>query len=106
MLKGKNALVTGSTSGIGLGIARALAEQGCNLMMNGFGDPAPIERNRAALAEAADVTVLYSGADMTLPAEISRLVADTARRLGGIDILVNCAGIQHTAAVEEFPPEK
>jgi 3-hydroxybutyrate dehydrogenase len=106
MLKGKNALVTGSTSGIGLGIARALAEQGCNLMMNGFGDPVLIERNRAGLAEANGVTVLYSGADMTLPAEISRLVADTAQRLGGIDILVNCAGIQHTAAVEEFPPEK
>ena len=106
MLKEKCALITGSTSGIGLGIARALAAQGCNIMMNGFGETATVERNRAELSRAHGVTVLYNGADMSRPAEIEDLVADTAARLGGIDVLVNCAGIQHTAAVEEFPPEK
>lgn len=106
MLKGKNALVTGSTSGIGLGIAHALAATGCNVMMNGFGDPGDIEQKRAALEQTHRVLVLYGGADMGRPAEIQQLVADTIARLGGIDILVNCAGIQHTAQVEEFPPQK
>lgn len=106
MLKGKNALITGSTSGIGLGIAQALAAQGCGIMMNGFGDAAAIERKRAEMAQTHGVAVCYNGADMSVPAEIGSLVADTAARLGGVDILVNCAGIQHTAAVEEFPPEK
>ena len=106
MLKGKNALITGSTSGIGLGIAQALAARGCNIMMNGFGAAAAIEQNRAGMAKAHGVTVLYNGADMTRPSEIADLAADTAARLGGIDILINSAGIQHTAAVEDFPPEK
>lgn len=106
MLKGKNALITGSTSGIGLGIANALAAAGCNIMLNGFGDAGAIERERAAMERANGVTVLYNGADMSSPSEIGGIVEDTAARLGGIDILVNCAGIQHTAAVEDFPPEK
>ena len=106
MIKGKNALITGSTSGIGLGIARALASQGCSIMLNGFGDAAVIERLRMAMAADFGVTVTYDGADMTRPAEIGTLVATTVAQLGSIDILVNNAGIQHTAPVEEFPPEK
>jgi 3-hydroxybutyrate dehydrogenase len=106
MLKGKTALITGSTSGIGLGIARALASQGCGIMMNGFGDASVIERLRAAMAADFGVTVAYNGADMTRPTEIAALVAATVAQLGGIDILVNNAGIQHTAPVEDFPPEK
>jgi 3-hydroxybutyrate dehydrogenase len=106
MLKGRNALITGSTSGIGLGIARALAAQGCNIMMNGFGDAHAIELLRDGMAKEYGVTVTYNGADMTCPAEIGALVADTAAQLGGADILVNNAGIQHTAPVEEFPPGK
>ncbi|GAC1452596.1 MAG: 3-hydroxybutyrate dehydrogenase [Desulfuromonadaceae bacterium] len=106
MLKGKNALVTGSTSGIGFGIAHALAAQGCNVMLNGFGDPAAIEQKRAELAQTHGVKVSYNGADMTKPSEIKALVEETVRQLGGIDILVNNAGIQHTAPVDEFPLEK
>ena len=106
MLKGKNALVTGSTSGIGWGIARALAAKGCNIMLNGFGDPGEIERNRSRLAAENGVTVAYSGADMTRPREIASLVEETAKELGSVDILVNNAGIQHTAPVEDFPPER
>jgi 3-hydroxybutyrate dehydrogenase len=106
MLKDRHALVTGSTSGIGLGIARALAAQGCSIMMNGFGDVAAIERLRAGMASDYGVTVAYNGADMTRPADIGALIADTVAQLGGMDILVNCAGIQHTAPVETFPPEK
>jgi 3-hydroxybutyrate dehydrogenase len=106
MLKGKSALITGSTSGIGLGIAQALAAQGCNIMMNGFGAAAAIEQIRSGMAEKYGVAVFYDGADMSRPAAIGDLVADTSARLGGIDILVNSAGIQHTAAVEDFPPEK
>jgi 3-hydroxybutyrate dehydrogenase len=106
MLKGKNALVTGSTSGIGLGIARSLAAQGCNIMLNGFGDADVIEKNRAAMAATHGVAVAYYGADLTRPAEIATLVERTVKELGGIDILVNNAGIQHTAPIEDFPPEK
>ena len=106
MLKGKNALVTGSTSGIGLGIARALAAQGCNVMLNGFGDPGEIERNRSELSAANGVTVAYFGADLTRPEEIAALVEETRNKLGSVDILVNNAGIQHTAPVEEFAPER
>ena len=106
MLKGKSAIVTGSTSGIGLGIARALAAQGCNVMLNGFGDAAQIERLRAALAAEHRITVLYSSADMFRPPEVGALVDQAARRFGSVDVLVNNAGIQHVAPVEEFPVEK
>src|SRR5437588_8366900 len=106
MLKGKAAIVTGSTSGIGLGIATALAAQGCNVMLNGFGDPAAIERLRAGLAERHGVRVAYFAADMAKPAEIRELVAETARKFSGVDILVNNAGIQHVAKIVEFPEER
>ena len=106
MLKGKSALVTGSTSGIGLGIARALASQGCNIMLNGFGESAAIENSRTKLEEDFSVTVLYNPADMTKPAEIAYLVQDSIEHFGGVDIVVNCAGIQHTAGIENFAPEK
>ncbi|HYC64261.1 MAG TPA: 3-hydroxybutyrate dehydrogenase [Reyranellaceae bacterium] len=99
-LKGKVALVTGSTSGIGLAIARAFAAEGCKIMLNGLGDPAEIARVRQELAAE------YHGADMTRPAEIAALVAETKTKLGSVDILVNNAGIQHVAKIENFPPEK
>ena len=89
MLKGKTAIVTGSTSGIGLGIATALAAQGCDVMLNGFGDPATIERLRVGLAEQHGVRAAYTAADMAKPAEIRELVAETVRQFGGVDILVN-----------------
>jgi 3-hydroxybutyrate dehydrogenase len=106
MLRGKNALITGSTSGIGLGMARALAAEGCGLMLNGFGDLEAIERLRLQLAADHGVQVAYNRADMTRPAEIGALVGDAVARLGSLDILINCAGIQHTAPVEAFPTEK
>ena len=106
MLKGKAAIVTGSTSGIGLGIATAIAAEGCNVMLNGFGDPAAIERLRAGLAERHGVRAAYFAADMANPAEIRALVAETARQFGGVDILVNNAGIQHVAKIVEFPEER
>jgi 3-hydroxybutyrate dehydrogenase len=106
MLKGKSALVTGSTSGIGLGIARALAGQGCNIMLNGLGDPEKIEKARMGLEAGFGITARFHGADMTRPDDIAALVETTAASFGGIDILVNCAGIQHTAKVEEFPPDR
>lgn len=106
MLQGKNAIITGSTSGIGLGIARALAAQGCTIMLNGFGDPAAIERIRLELAATHGVAVQYHNADMTRPEQIATLIDETVASLGSVDIVVNNAGIQHTAAVEEFPVEK
>lgn len=106
MLRGKNALVTGSTSGIGLGIARALAAEGVNVMLHGLGDPEANERTRAELAAASGVTVALHAADLSRPAAAGELVADTIARLGGIDILVNNAGLQHVSPVEDFPPEK
>lgn len=101
MLKGRNAVVTGSTSGIGLGIARTLAAQGCNIMLNGFGDG--IEDLRAGLAQEFGVTVLYNGADLSKAEECVALIEDAQNRLGGVDILVNNAGIQHVDRVENFP---
>ncbi len=106
MLKGKTALVTGSTSGIGLGIACALAGQGCNLVLNGFGDAAEIEALRQRIAEQEGVEVRYSGADLSKPEEIAAMVAEAEAAFGGLDILVNNAGIQHTDPVEAFPPER
>lgn len=105
-LKGKVALVTGSTSGIGLGIARALAAEGADVMLNGFGDAAAIEALRAEIASAAGVRVGYNGADMSKPAEIAAMVKATAEQFGSVDILVNNAGIQFVANIEDFPDEQ
>jgi len=105
-LKGKVALVTGSTSGIGLAIAQAFAAEGCHIMLNGFGDAAAIARLREEIATKHGVKAAYNGADMSKPAEIAGLVADAQKQLGGVDILVNNAGIQHVAPVESFTPEK
>ena len=105
-LEGHVAVVTGSTSGIGHAMASALAEQGVNVVLNGFGDAAKIEADRAALEARTGVRVLYHGADMTKPAEIADLIATAHRAFGRVDILVNNAGIQHVAAVDEFPDEK
>jgi 3-hydroxybutyrate dehydrogenase len=105
-LKGKAALVTGSTSGIGLAIAQAFATEGCTVMMNGFGEARAIDRLRDAMAAKNGVKVAYHAADMSKPAEIADLVAQTQAALGGLDILVNNAGIQHVARIETFPPEK
>ena len=106
MPKGKVAVVTGSTSGIGLGIARALAAGGADLLLNGFGDAREIERLRMELAATHGVRVAYSGADMSKPAEVEKMIAMATAELGRVDILVNNAGIQYTAPVEAFPPER
>src|SRR5271157_2643155 len=106
MLKGKNALVTGSTSGIGLTYARALAEQGANVTVNGFGDAAAIEKERAGIEKDFGVKATYSPADMTKPAEIAEMIHAAERAYGSLDILVNNAGIQYVAPIEEFPIEK
>jgi 3-hydroxybutyrate dehydrogenase len=106
MLRGKCAIVTGSTSGIGLGIARALGAAGANLMLNGFGDAAQIETLRAGLARELGVKVGYSGADMSKPDQVRAMVKAAQEELGSADILVNNAGIQHTAPIESFPPER
>jgi 3-hydroxybutyrate dehydrogenase len=102
MLKGKTALVTGSTSGIGLGIATALARQGANIVLNGFGD---VEGPKAHV-ESLGVKVAYHGADMSKPAQIEDMMKFAAAQFGRVDVLVNNAGIQHVARVEDFPPEK
>ena len=106
ILQGKVALVTGSTSGIGLAIAQALAGEGARLMINGFGDAAEIERTRAGLASEHRVKVLYDAADMTKPDAIASMMKRAVAELGAVDILVNNAGIQHVAPVDDFPPEK
>ena len=105
-LEGKVALVTGSTSGIGLGIARAMAEAGAHVMLNGFGDPGAIEHLRSEIAGTFNVRTGYHGADMSRPAEVAALVQQTAEQMGRLDILVNNAGIQHTATIESFPAER
>jgi 3-hydroxybutyrate dehydrogenase len=105
-LEGKTALVTGSTSGIGLGIARALAAEGAAILMNGFGDAAEIEALRGALAAEFGVKVAYSGADISKPDEIAAMVKQGQEMFGAVDILVNNAGIQFTAYIEAFPDEQ
>ena len=106
MLTGKTAIVTGSTSGIGLGVATALAAQKCNMMLNGFGEPAAIEKIQKELSEQHGIKAAYSAADMSNPADIRALVASAERELGPVDILVNNAGIQHVASIEDFPDDK
>tara|TARA_B100001989_G_scaffold248575_1_gene222400 strand:- start:1728 stop:2510 length:783 start_codon:yes stop_codon:yes gene_type:complete len=104
-LKGKTALITGSTSGIGFGIAQNFADQGVNIVMNGFGDSNEIETKRKEL-EGKGVTAIYHGADMTKPEEIRDMVATAEKEFGNVDILVNNAGIQYVSPIEEFPEEK
>ena len=106
MLKGKSALVTGSTSGIGLGYARALAAEGANITINGFGDAAAIEKERAGIEKDFGVKAVYSAADMSKPAEIADMIKTAETTFGALDILVNNAGIQFVAPIEEFPIEK
>lgn len=106
MLKNKVAIVTGSTSGIGLGIAKALAAQGANIMLNGLGDAGEIEKIRAGIEKDSGVKVLFNGADMTKAEQIADLVKEANDKLGSVDILINNAGIQHVAPIVDFPPEK
>jgi 3-hydroxybutyrate dehydrogenase len=105
-LKGKTALVTGSTSGIGLGVARALAAEGADIMMNGFGAPAEIDREKTAIATEFGVRTGYSGADLSSGAGVRQMVADAIAALGQVDILVNNAGIQFVAEIVDFPEDK
>jgi 3-hydroxybutyrate dehydrogenase len=106
MLKGKTALVTGSTSGIGLAIARAFAGEGANLMINGFGDKVEIEKERSGIEREFGVKVRYSAADMSKPSEIDEMIAQAENEFGSLDVLVNNAGIQHVANVEDFPIDR
>src|ERR1700684_3101709 len=106
MLKGKSAVVTGSTSGIGLAIARALAKEGANVMINGFGDKDAIETERSAIEKDFAVKSIYSAADMTKPAEIADMIKTAESSFGSVDILVNNAGIQFVSPIEEFPVDK
>ena len=105
-LKGKHALVTGSTSGIGLGIAEGLAKEGVHLVLNGFGEAHEIEALRQRLASDYGVKVIYDGADMSQGADIARMMIEVADKTGGLDIVVNNAGIQHVSPVEDFPEAK
>jgi 3-hydroxybutyrate dehydrogenase len=106
MLSGKSAIITGSTSGIGLGIARGLAASGVNIVLNGFGDANEIEAIRSELADSHQVRVLYSGANMADGNDIAAMMAQAEQEFGGVDILVDNAGIQYVAPLEEFPVEK
>ncbi|MGI9500982.1 MAG: 3-hydroxybutyrate dehydrogenase [Geminicoccaceae bacterium] len=105
-LSGKAAVITGSTSGIGLGIAEAFAKAGANVVLNGFGDAQTIEATRSGIEQTHGVRAIYSGADMTKPAEIARMVEEASTTFGAVDVLVNNAGIQHVEAIETFPVEK
>ncbi|WP_018264493.1 3-hydroxybutyrate dehydrogenase [Methylosinus sp. LW4] len=102
----RNAVVTGSTSGIGLAVVRALAKEGANVVLNGFGDAAEIEKERAAIETEFGVTAIYDGADMTKPEEIEAMIQNAEAKLGSVDILVNNAGIQFVSPIEDFPIEK
>ena len=104
--KGKTALITGSTSGIGLGCARALAAEGANIVLNGFGDATDIEALRAGIEKEFGVSATYSPADMSKPDEIAAMVADASKKFGAVDILINNAGIQFVSPIEDFPVEK
>jgi 3-hydroxybutyrate dehydrogenase len=106
MLKGKSALVTGSTSGIGLAIARAMAAQGANVTINGFGDKAAIEKERSGIEKEFAVKAVYSPADMTKPDEIADMVKTAEKTFGSLDVLVNNAGIQFVSPIEDFPIDK
>jgi len=106
MLNGKTAVITGSTSGIGLGMAHALAKEGANIVINGFGEKAAIETERAGIEKQDAVKAVYSPADMTKPAEIAEMIANAEETFGSVDVLVNNAGIQHVSPIEEFPVAK
>ena len=106
MLKGKTALVTGSTSGIGLAIARAFAKEGANLVINGFGDKAEIEKERSGIESEFGVKARYSADDMSKHSDIAEMIAQAERDFGSLDVLVNNAGIQYVANVEDFPVER
>ena len=106
MLEGKTVLVTGSTSGIGEGIAEEFAAHGCNIVLNGFGDPAEIEALRTRIAEMHGVVVRFDSADMSKADAIEEMITRTIREFGAVDVLVNNAGIQHVAPIEEFPVDK
>jgi len=105
-LKGKTALITGSTSGIGLAYAKTLAVEGANIVINGFGDRDAIEQERQSLEAASGARAIYSGHDLTKVEEIEAMMAEAAKAFGGVDILINNAGMQHVAPVEEFPVDK
>ncbi len=105
-LSGRTALITGSTSGIGLAMAQAMADAGANIILNGLGDPDRIEGIRADIAARNDVEVIYDGANMLAPAEISNMVRKAGERFGVVDILINNAGIQYVSAIDEFPDDK
>lgn len=106
LLKGKTALVTGSTSGIGLAIAKAYAGEGANVVINGFGKPEDIEKERAGLEKLSGAKAIYSDADLTKPEAIEAMIVEASGAFGGIDILVNNAGVQHVAPIDEFPVDK
>jgi 3-hydroxybutyrate dehydrogenase len=106
MLTDKTALITGSTSGIGLGIAQHLAKAGANIVLNGMGDPSTIESTRAEISKECNVGVIYSPADMSKPDDIAKMMDTAKEEFGGVDILVNNAGIQFVAPIDEFPEEK
>ncbi len=106
MLKGKTALVTGSTSGIGLATARSFAAEGANIVINGFGDKADIEKERAGLEKDFGIKAIYSPADVTKGAEVADMIATTEKTFGSLDVLINNAGIQFVANIEDFPVEK
>ena len=106
ILQGRSAVVTGSTSGIGLAIARALAQEGADVLINGFGPPEDIERERAAIESAFGVKAVHSPADMSRPDQIAAMIAEAEAAFGKVDVLVNNAGVQHVDPIEDFPVEK